>query len=161
MILATTQTYEPDDFIRLTTRSGFAVKMATQVDALLERVDQFFMARGPVHKTMRNLARLLEDQSIDYAVIGGMALVLHGYQRLTVDVDLLMTREGLAKFVELLVGRGYAPAFQAAKKHFRDVETGVKVDSSQPESIRVMASLNQSHSPIPVVYLRQRTASKS
>lgn len=102
--------------------------MATQVDALLERVDQFFMAQGPVHKTMRNLARRLEDQSIDYAVIGGMALVLHGYERLTVDVDLLMTREGLAKFVELLVGRGYAPAFQAAKKHFRDVETGVKVE---------------------------------
>lgn len=102
--------------------------MATQVDALLERVDQFFMAQGPVHKTMRNLARRLQDENIDYAIIGGMALVLHGYQRLTVDVDLLMTREGLSKFVEQLVGRGYVAAFAEAKKHFRDVETGVKVE---------------------------------
>jgi hypothetical protein len=102
--------------------------MPTQVDASLERVDQFFMAQGPVHKTMRDLARRLECEDIDYSVIGGMALVLHGYERLTVDVDLLMTREGLAKFVERLVGRGYMPAFPAAKKHFRDVETGVNIE---------------------------------
>ena len=86
------------------------------------------MAQGPVHKTMRDLVRRLECEDIDYSVIGGMALVLHGYERLTVDVDLLMTREGLAKFVERLVGRGYMPAFPAAKKHFRDVETGVKIE---------------------------------
>lgn len=77
---------------------------------------------------MRNLARRFADEDIDYAVIGGMALVLHGYERLTVNLDLLMTREGLAMFVERLVGRGYSPAFPAAKKHFRDVETGVKVE---------------------------------
>lgn len=86
------------------------------------------MAQGPVHKTMRNLARGFADEDIDYAVIGGMALVLHGYERLTVDLDLLMTREGLAMFVERFVGEGYAPAFPEAKKHFRDVETGVKVE---------------------------------
>jgi hypothetical protein len=57
-----------------------------------------------------------------------MALVLHGYARLTVDVDILMTREGLAEFVERLVDRGYVPAFPDAKKHFRDVETEVKVE---------------------------------
>ena len=102
--------------------------MEAQVDALLEGVDRFFTGEGPVQKTLRSLARRLADEGIDYAVIGGMALVLHGYARLTVDVDLLMTPEGLARFDECLAGRGYAPAFSGARKHFRDVETGVKVE---------------------------------
>lgn len=86
------------------------------------------MAIGPVHKTMRTLARRLSEESIDYAVAGGMALVLHGYRRETVDVDVLLSKEGRALFMETLVGRGYLPLFPAAKKAFRDAETGVEID---------------------------------
>src|ERR1700686_1542241 len=46
------------------------------VDALLKRVDEFFMAEGAVHKTMRALARRLSQEGIDYAPGGGMARVL-------------------------------------------------------------------------------------
>src|SRR5262245_7213967 len=102
--------------------------MVTDVDATLEKVDEFFMAEGPVHKTMRTLARRLPEEGIEEAVIGGMAQVLHGYERLTVDVDLLLTADGLARFGKQLVGRGYTPAFPGAKKHFVDAETGVKVE---------------------------------
>ena len=98
------------------------------VDALLNEVDQFFMAEGPVHKTMRSLARRLTDQGIDYALIGGMALVLHGYRRETVDVDVVLSEEGRKRFAEDLVGIGYAPWFPGAKKRFRDIETGVEID---------------------------------
>jgi hypothetical protein len=98
------------------------------VDALLRGVDEFFMAVGPVHKTMRTLARRLSEEGIDYAVAGGMALVLHGYRRETVDVDVLLSKEGRALFMETLVGRGYIPLFSGAKKAFRDAETGVEID---------------------------------
>ncbi len=86
------------------------------------------MAEGPVHKTMRTLARRLSEEGIDYAVAGGMALVLHGYRRETVDVDVLLSKEGRALFMEILVGRGYIPLFPGAKKAFRDAETGVEID---------------------------------
>jgi hypothetical protein len=95
---------------------------------VLQQVDDFFMSTGPVHQTLRNVARRLSDAGIDYAVIGGMALALHGLVRPTQDVDLLLSPEGLEKFRTELVGRGYVPTFQSARKHFRDTETGVKVE---------------------------------
>lgn len=94
----------------------------------LKQADEFFMSTGPVHRTLSNVARRLSDAGIDYAVIGGMALALHGFVRPTQDVDLLLSPEGLAKFHAELVGRGYVPTFQGARKHFRDTETGVKVE---------------------------------
>ena len=98
------------------------------VDSLLKRVDEFFMAKGPVHQTMRALARRLSQEGIEYAVVGGMALVLHGYRRETVDVDVLLSKEGRESFFENLVGRGYTPSFPGAQKGFRDTETGVEID---------------------------------
>jgi hypothetical protein len=98
------------------------------VDGALQELDRFFMEEGPVHKTLRELARRLDEQGIDYAVIGAMALFLHGYRRETVDVDLLLTREGLETFKETLIGLGYVAAFAGANKHFRDARTGVSVD---------------------------------
>lgn len=95
---------------------------------VLRQIDEFFMNRSPVQQTLRNIVRRLSEKQIDYAVIGGMALALHGLIRPTQDVDLLLTREGLEKFHAELVGRGYVPLFQGARKHFRDAETGVKVE---------------------------------
>ena len=95
---------------------------------VLGRVDEFFMNQSPVQNTMRNLARRLSEENIDYVVIGGMALALHGFVRPTQDVDLVLSKEGLEQFHELLVGRGYVPVFPGARKHFRDAETGVKVE---------------------------------
>jgi hypothetical protein len=98
------------------------------VDRALQELDRFFMGEGPVPKTLRELARRLDEQGIDYAVIGAMGLFLHGYRRETVDVDLLLTREGLKRFKETLIGLGYVSAFTGANKHFRDTLTGVSVD---------------------------------
>jgi hypothetical protein len=90
--------------------------------------DDFFMKKGIVFETMRRLAQRLEAEGIPYAVIGGMALAAHGYVRMTLDVDVLLTPEGLARFREKLVGRGYVADFPDAAKSFRDSETNVKVE---------------------------------
>ncbi len=81
-----------------------------------------------MHRTLRSLVDSLEREAIPYAIVGGMALNLHGYRRETVDVDVLMTREGLERFHQRLVGRGYVLAFSGARKTFRDPETGVRVE---------------------------------
>ena len=93
---------------------------------VLRQVDEFLMNTSPVQQTLRNIVRRLSHKQIDYAIIGGMALALHGFIRPTQDVDLLLTREGLDKFHLELVGRAYIPLFP--RKHFRDAETGVKVE---------------------------------
>lgn len=86
------------------------------------------MRSGPVYKTLGDLARRLEDAGIPYALIGALALGEHGLDRMTVDVDLLITKEGLAEFRSRYEGLGYVPAFPGATKRFRSTETGVKID---------------------------------
>jgi len=101
---------------------------AATLDERLEEMDRFFMKEGKVHDTLRRLARRLADEDIAYAIIGGMALFLHGYARETQDVDLILTPEGLEEFRDKLIGRGYLPAFTGAVKSFRDTNTHVKIE---------------------------------
>lgn len=101
-----------------------SLPQTTSVDDILREVDEFFMNTGPVQDTLRRLARVLSGEGIEYAIIGGMALALHGFVRPTQDIDLLMTAEGLERFEKELSGRGYL----SAKKHFRDTQTGVRVE---------------------------------
>jgi len=86
------------------------------------------MKKGIVFETMRRLAERLEGEGIPYAVIGGMALAAHGYVRMTLDVDILLTPNGLLLFREKLLGRGYILDFPDAEKSFRDTETNVKIE---------------------------------
>ncbi len=87
------------------------------------------MKEGKVHQTLKRLARALAEEAIPYAIIGGMALNLLGYTRETVDVDILLTPDGLERFQERLVGRGYAMAFVGAASSFRDTQTQVRVEA--------------------------------
>jgi hypothetical protein len=93
-----------------------------------EEARRYFMGKGILNKTLARLASDLEAHDIDYAVIGAAALLAHGYPRLTEDIDLVMTPEGLQKFHEELVGLGYAPAFPGAKKRIRSTADGVSIE---------------------------------
>jgi hypothetical protein len=99
------------------------------VDEILSESEAFFMKEGKVHHTLKRLAQALEAEAIPYAIIGGMALNLLGYTRETVDVDILLTPQGLERFRERLVGKGYLPAFSGARKSFLDSVTRVKIEA--------------------------------
>lgn len=99
------------------------------VDEILNESEAFFMKEGKVHLTLKRLAQALDAESIPYAIVGGMALNLLGYTRETVDVDILLTPQGLEQFQKRLVGRGYVPAFNGATKSFLDAETRIKVET--------------------------------
>ncbi|MBX3287730.1 MAG: nucleotidyltransferase family protein [Acidobacteria bacterium] len=89
---------------------------------------RFFRGTGMLNDALSRLVRDLENNGIEYAVIGAIALNQHGYRRFTEDIDLLLTREGLERFREKLVGLGYRPAFEGAKKKFRTTEENVPVE---------------------------------
>jgi hypothetical protein len=108
--------------------TDFEARLHESLDATLREASEFFMGGGDVRKTMRRLAERLAAESIAYAVLGGMALGEHGYVRMTDDVDVVLTREGLERFAAVCVGRGYVPAFPGATRVFRDAETGVRVE---------------------------------
>ncbi len=94
----------------------------------LKEGSEFFQHQGDIYETLRRLVDELDENSLDYALIGGLALVAHGYRRFTEDVDILMTAEALEVFRERLLGRGYLPAFSGATKTFRDTRSGVRIE---------------------------------
>src|SRR5262249_40746370 len=75
----------------------------------MDEGDRHFRRDGEVFKAMRKIARRLEDLGVSYAVAGGMSLDAHGFRRLTVDVDILVTRKGLKTIHERLEGLDYVP----------------------------------------------------
>lgn len=48
------------------------------------------MARQPVANDLVVLARALSDFGVQYALIGGIAMAVHGFSRATKDIDLLL-----------------------------------------------------------------------
>lgn len=104
------------------------ILIGATAEELAQEVDGFFMKEDRVWETMTRTARRLEDADIEYGVIGGMALTLHGFVRPTADVDILVSVANLDNVHRTLVGRGFLPAFSGARKRLRDTTTGVKVD---------------------------------
>ena len=87
----------------------------------------FFEGTNKVHISLQRITRKLGELDIPYAIVGGMALYLHGYRRFTEDVDLLVTPAGLATIHDKLVGLGYVPPFTGSK-NLKDADTGVKIE---------------------------------
>ena len=93
----------------------------------MDEGDRHFRHESEVFRTLRKIAKKLGDLDIPYAIAGGMALDAHGFRRLTVDVDILVTKEGLRLIHEKLEGLGYLPPFEKSK-NLRDTETGVRIE---------------------------------
>ena len=81
-----------------------------------------------LNRTLLRVIADLERNAIDYAVIGAVALNQHGYKRFTEDIDILMTKEGLKKFQEQLVGLGFRPAYQGATNRFKTTAENVSIE---------------------------------
>jgi hypothetical protein len=88
---------------------------------------EFFMGKADVQRALEILARRLEELEIPYAIVGAMAMNEYGYRRVTEDVDVLLTREGLDRFKQRWLGRGYVEKF-AGSRGLRDTEHGVPID---------------------------------
>ena len=71
---------------------------------------------------VRQIFAALNDAMVDYVVVGGMAVILHGYLRATADLDLVI---GLApanckRGLQALVSIGFRPRLPVAIEEFAD-----------------------------------------
>ena len=108
-------------------RTDFQQVIASPTAAYQEGL-RFFMGEGILNETLRRVTKDLENHQISYSVIGAVALNQHGYRRFTEDIDLLLTTEGLEKFRDELIGKGYRPAFEGATKKFRTTQENITVE---------------------------------
>jgi predicted nucleotidyltransferase len=89
---------------------------------------RFFMGKSLLNNALRSVASDLEAHGIDYIVIGAIALNQHGYRRFTEDIDLLLTKEGLEKFREELIGLAYRPTYEGSTKTFGTTAENVPIE---------------------------------
>lgn len=93
----------------------------------LNEADQYFGGSGAAHKTLREIARQLDQLGIPYAVAGGLSLFAHGYRRFTEVVDILVRRKDLKIIHDQLEGRGYLRPHPHSK-NLRNTQEGVKIE---------------------------------
>jgi hypothetical protein len=60
---------------------------------------------------IEDILKSLEKEGIDYAVIGGVAVVLYGYVRFTKDIDLLIdfSEDNVRRFMKVLAALNFQP----------------------------------------------------
>ncbi len=88
-------------------------------------------------KALFNLDHFFDEKSIEYAIIGGIAVIIYGYQRTTRDIDatILCQLENLESVHELIRER-FNPAFQDTLEYFKrnfilpvdEPETNLRID---------------------------------
>jgi len=89
---------------------------------------RYFMGKGNINNALARLIADLNEHDIDYLVIGAIALMAYGYPRFTEDIDLILDQNGIDRFHSELIGLGYAPAFQGARKRLRSTRDGTPIE---------------------------------
>jgi hypothetical protein len=85
------------------------------------------MKRSSVHLAATRIAQELTNLGVPFAIAGGLAVGVHGHVRVTEDVDVLLTPEGLARFKATWLGRGWVERTKGSRG-LRDAVADVKVD---------------------------------
>ena len=102
------------------------------------------MGTSDVQLALDKIAAKLEELGIPYAICGGLAVTAHGHARTTVDVDVLVTAEGLQRFKQQAIGHGWLHRFPGSRG-VRDTERRVPIDflltggnpgDGQPRAVR-------------------------
>ena len=106
-----------------------AREVAEQYEHTLQYASAFFMGEADSQKAARRLSARLRELGIPHAIAGGLAVGAHGHKRVTVDVDVILTAEGLAEFKRTSLGLGWVERFKGSKG-MRDTQHNVPIDVS-------------------------------
>jgi hypothetical protein len=77
---------------------------------------------------VRTILRALNDADVRYLIVGGLAVVAHGYVRFTQDIDLViqLERENVLRAMNALTTIGYRPLIPVDAAQFADETSAVE-----------------------------------
>jgi hypothetical protein len=87
--------------------------------AIIRTAQETYMVlgSGSIWDTARRCGDALNERGLPHAIVGGVAVCLHGYQRNTVDVDILVRKEDTEAVRETLEADGFV--WDSAEREFR------------------------------------------
>src|SRR6478672_7466187 len=88
--------------------------------------------KGAILEVAREVTRVMDNAKVRGAVIGGVAVVLHGYVRTTADVDVFVP-DSLEAFSQTLTDAGFD--FEPTRKEFVFAGVPVHLVSAQQTTI--------------------------
>jgi len=97
------------------------------VDEVLKRLGFLLEQNQGPEGQIEYIARDLDENGIDYCIIGGMSLGIHNFKRYTSDIDILLSKTGFKKLKETFIGRGYSYRPGSEKNLYYHVHTGTKI----------------------------------
>ena len=73
-------------------------------------------------RSIKTIVKALNDAKVKYLVVGGLAVVAHGYERLTVDVDIVigLERENITRGLNALYSAGWRMMIPVTPEEFAD-----------------------------------------
>ena len=76
-------------------------------------------------RSIETIVKALNDAKVQYLIVGGLAVVAHGYERFTDDVDLVigLEPENIVKGVRALLNVGYRMSIPVKPEDFADPKT--------------------------------------
>jgi len=74
--------------------------------------------------TLEHIFHQLNQAQVRYLVAGGIAVNIHGYQRMTTDLDLViqLDSDNIIKAMKCLEGLGYSPLIPVSTCDFADAK---------------------------------------
>jgi hypothetical protein len=101
------------------------------------------------------IARALEEGQVRYLVVGGVAVVAHGYGRLTGDLDLVveLERDNVLKFFAALAPLGYRPHVPVSPEAFADAVTRKRLRAEK--GMQVLSLVSDRYPDVPIDVLAE------
>jgi hypothetical protein len=88
---------------------------------------RYFMGDADVQRAAKRIASVLGEMHIPYVICESLAVAAHGHARLTQDIDVLLTPDGLRRFKEHWLGKGWVERYPGSRG-MRDTENNDKID---------------------------------
>jgi hypothetical protein len=107
-----------------------------------------------VDETLARVGSILREAGIPFAVAGGFAVIEHGYERFTKDVDLLVYAGDLPRAMKALRAAGFRGGRTPIGASMRDQGTNVDVDllgTAFEGDERVLACSSRGRRLLPVI----------
>ena len=136
----------------------------------MSRRRSWLVSSGENKVFFESLFRRLQERKVDYLVVGGVAVVLHGAVRMTADLDLMvaLNEKNLLDFVAVMKEAGFRPRVPVPAEAFASAENrrgwlsenGMQVFSFyHPEEMISLVDVFV-HEPLPYDELRKAAAVK-
>jgi predicted nucleotidyltransferase len=95
--------------------------------------------------SLRAILHALNNNNIRYIIVGGVAVNIHGYQRMTQDLDLViqLMPDNIIKALSTLEELGYKPGIPVTKQQFANPE--IRTQWIETKHMEVLALISDQH----------------